>query len=125
MSAGQFERTKDAAKGVERMPLRASGRPIGTRKNGERSPRFCFFEHAQGVEARTSKSWSVLQGAERHAMSFAGAADAGYRDCSCRSAEREAEWRAQQREPCRMPSALTPNPSFEARPNGKPPGPGR
>ena len=31
----------------------------------------------------------ALQGAERHAKSWAGAADAGYRDCSSRAATRE------------------------------------
>ena len=57
-------------------------------------------------------------------MSLVGAADAGYRDCSCRSAERQAESLAYKCNPV-MPRTLTPNPSFKARPNGKPPGPGR
>ena len=35
--------------------------------------------------------WRSLQGAERHARSAAGAADAEYRDCSCGGAEREAQ----------------------------------
>ena len=32
-----------------------------------------------------------MQGVERHAKFLARAADAEYRDCSCRGAEREAE----------------------------------
>ena len=77
-------------------------------------------------EVRTKKPpwWSTMQGAERHARFLAGAADAEYRDCSCRSAEREAESLAWKCNPFREPP-LMPNPSFEARPNGKPPGPGR
>ena len=35
-----------------------------------------------------------MQGAERHARSAAGTADAEYRDCSCGGAEREAQSRA-------------------------------
>ena len=39
-----------------------------------------------------SKLWSALQSAERLAKTLAGAADAEYRDCSCCSAEREAQF---------------------------------
>jgi hypothetical protein len=51
------------------------------------------------------------------------AADAEYRDCSCRGAEREAEWSACKRNLARQLSALMPNPSFKPSPNGGPPGP--
>ena len=41
-----------------------------------------------------STPWRSLQGAERHARSAAGAADAEYRNCSCGGAAREAQSRA-------------------------------
>ena len=53
---------------------------------------------------------------------LAGAADAEYRDYSCRGAQREAELLACKSLGC-LPSALMPNPSLKARPNGGSPGP--
>ena len=68
--------------------------------------------------------WRTPQGAKRYARSLVGAADAGYRDCSCPSAEREAEWSARKdSEVIAMPPVL-PNPSLKRRANGRPPGPG-
>ena len=40
---------------------------------------------------KKSKLRCALQGAERHAKSLAGPADAEYRGCSCCGAQREAE----------------------------------
>ena len=48
-------------------------------------------ERKPAAEVRNPVWWSALQGAERHARYLAVAADAGYRDCSCRCAEREAQ----------------------------------
>ena len=54
---------------------------------------------------------------------LAGAADAEYRDYSCRGAQREAELLACKCNLGRLPCALMPNPSFKPSPNGGPPGP--
>ena len=56
---------------------------------------------------------------------LADAADAEYRDCSCGSAEQEAELGACKFRSVLVLRAVLPNPSLEARPNGGPPGPGR
>ena len=65
-----------------------------------------------------------LQGAKRHARYLALAADAGYRDCSCRGAEREAESYACKFILASLPRKLMPNPSLKRSANGRPPGPG-
>ena len=80
--------------------------------------------HLRGAEAKNLKLWSALQGAERHAKFLAGAADAEYRDCSCRGAQREGESLACQCTLACLPRELMPNPSFKPSPNGGPPGPG-
>jgi hypothetical protein len=67
---------------------------------------------------------SALQGAERHAKSLAVTADAGYRDCSCRSAERHAQSLAYQMQSVRQPTTLRPNQSVKRTRSGMPPGPG-
>ena len=58
-----------------------------------------------------------MQGAERHATSIALAADAGYRDCSCRGAEQEAESHACKSTLASLLRELMPNPSLKASPN--------
>ena len=45
-------------------------------------------------QRKQARLWRSLQGAERHARSAAGAADAEYRDCSCGGAARDAQSRA-------------------------------
>ena len=77
------------------------------------------------VGARNSSSWSALQGAQRHARSAVSAADAGYRDCSCCGAEREAESQACKFTLASLPHELMPNPSLKRSANGSPPGPVR
>ena len=64
-----------------------------------------------------------MQGAARHAKSSARAADAGYRDCSCRNAHREAESHACKSILASLPCELMPNPSLKRSANGRPPGP--
>ena len=78
-------------------------------------------------EVRTQKPlWeSAMQGAERHAAIPACAADAEFRDCSCRGAEREAESLARSIHSVDRRHALMPNPSFKRSANGRPPAPGR
>ena len=71
-----------------------------------------------------SECWLGPQGAKRHAASPARAADGEYRDCSCRGAERQAEWFACKDNPAHHQRALMPNPSFKQSTNGRPPGPG-
>ena len=58
-----------------------------------------------------------MQGVERHAKFLARAADAEYRDCSCRGAEREAESHACKSTLASLPRELMPNPSFKPSPN--------
>ena len=59
-----------------------------------------------------------MQGVERHAKFLARAADAEYRDCSCRGAEREAESHACKCTLASLPRALMPNPSLKRSANG-------
>ena len=66
-----------------------------------------------------------MQGVERHAKFLARAADAEYRDCSCRGAEREAESHACKSTLASLPRELMPNPSLKRSANGRPPGPVR
>ena len=58
-----------------------------------------------------------LQGATRHARSLGRAADAGYRDCSCRGVQREAGCHACKSTLVSLPRELMPNPSLKASPN--------
>ena len=55
------------------------------------SARFCIVSKCEEAAAEEFNGLPMLQDAERHAKFLARAADAGYRDCSCRGAEREAE----------------------------------
>ena len=64
-----------------------------------------------------------MQGAERHAKPQARAADAEYRDCSCPSAEREAQLSARKVMQAVALSPVLPNPSLKRSANGRPPGP--
>ena len=72
------------------------------------------------AEVKGSKLWFALQGAQRHAKSLAGAADAEYRDCSCCGAQQEAESPACKCNLGYLPCALMPNPSFKPSPNSVP-----
>ena len=65
-----------------------------------------------------------LRGAKRRARSLALAADAGYRDCTCRGAEPEAKSHACKSTRASLPRELMPNPSLKRSANGRPPGPG-
>ena len=80
-------------------------------------------ERWQGNVAENLIWRSKLQGAQRHAKSLIGAADAEYRDCSCGGEQREAEWLPCKYKSVLVPHAVLPNPSLEARPNIKTPGP--
>ena len=117
------QRHDDAARGGERMRQRASVRLVSARMRGPRS-QYESGHQSTGREPRpNSMWWCAPQGAERHAKSLASAADAGYRDCSCCGAEREAESLVCKYNLGWLPCALMPNPSLEARPNIKTPGP--
>ena len=65
----------------------------------------------------------ALQGAQRHAKFLTGAADAEYRDCSCRGALREAECPTQENSPALAMQPMLPNTSLNLGANGMPPGP--
>jgi len=83
---------EDAARGGEMTQQRASSwqgqRPTESKGiAAETNAR----ERKQAVKVRNPVWWSALQGAERHARHLAVAADAEYRDCSCRGAKREAQ----------------------------------
>ena len=83
---------EDAARGGEMTQQRASSRQGPRPTESKRiSAETNARERKQAVEYRNPVWWSVLQGAERHARHLAVAADAEYRDCSCRGAEREAQ----------------------------------
>ena len=83
----------------------------------DRSTQLEGLEHLQGTKAKHARLWSALHGAERHARLLAPAADAEYRDCSCRGAEREAESHACNGPLAGLPRGLMPNPSFKPSPN--------
>ena len=83
------------------------------------------FHASAGSRSQEFTGSSALQGAQRHAKPFVGAADAEYRDCSSRSAERLPERRARKYVLARLQRELMPNPSFKPSPNGGPPGPVR
>ena len=74
---------------------------------------------------RNLRALPKLQSAERQARSPARVAVAGYRDCSCRSAEREAESHPRKFTLVSRPRELMPNPSLKRSANGSPPGPVR
>ena len=73
--------------------------------------------HLQELLIKERDPWSALQGSERHAKLLAVPADAEYRDCSCRDAQREAESHVFLSTPAGSPRALMPNPSFKPSPN--------
>ena len=113
----------EAARGGDGRLQRSSGRPVRARTSEEKDQRGSRSWAYARKEAKNSRSWPTLQGAERHAKSLAGAADAGYRDCSCSGAEREAESLACKCTLAHLPRALMPNPSLKRSANGRPPGP--
>ena len=47
--------------------------------------------HTPRMRTEKRPCWPAMRGAERHAKLLACAADAGYRDCSCRGGQREAD----------------------------------
>ena len=81
----------EAAIGLWGAP-RESG-PRSQERRGQ-SARFGFVSTCNEAAAEEFNGLPMLQGAERPAESIARAADAGYRDCSCCGAEREAESQA-------------------------------
>jgi len=81
-------------------------------------------EQHQARPAGLPFGWSALQGEERHAKSWAGAADAEYRDCSFPGVAREAQWSARKGIQVIAMSRVLPNPSLKRSANGRPPGPG-
>ena len=100
------------------------GRAVRARKRERegRPARFGIVDtHRDAGE--TFSGLPSLQGAKRHARTIALAADAGYRDCSCRGAEREAESHACKFTLASLPHELMPNPSLKRSANGRPPGP--
>jgi hypothetical protein len=83
---------EDAARGGEMKQQRGSSRQGQRSTESKRvSAETNAFERKQAFEFRNLVWWSALQGAERHAKLLAGAADAEYRDCSCRGAWQAAE----------------------------------
>ena len=114
----------EAAGGGNRTLQCTSGeRSALARENGSISAVW-HREHVQGSRRRIQ--WLDLT-ARRKApcRSLALAADAGYRDCSCRGAEREAESHACKFTLATLPRELMPNPSLKRSANGRPPAPGR
>ena len=81
----------EAARGGKRTLQGSSDMPARARTSEEADQCCARSKACARKKTRKSGSCQALQGAGRHAKSFAGAADAGYRDCSCRGAEREAQ----------------------------------
>ena len=113
----------EAARGGDRKLQRTSGRPVRARTSEETDQRGSRSRAYARKKTRKSRSCQTLQGAGRHAKSFEGAADAEYRDCSCRGAEREAQCLACKCTLACLPRALMPNSSLKRSANGRPPGP--
>ena len=128
LSQGRRERRPvqthdEAARGGYRTLQRSSGRPARARTSEETDQRGSRSRAYARKKTRKSRSCQTLQGAGRHAKSFAGAADAMYPDCSCRGAERQAQCLACKCTLACLPRALMPNPSLKRSDNGRPPGP--
>jgi hypothetical protein len=87
--------------------------------------RRCALPRHKRVEMKSQALSSALQGARRHANFLARAADAVYRDCYCRSAERQAQWLACKLNAINGWRVVLPNPSLKRSANGRPPGPDR
>ena len=112
----------EAAGGGNRTPRRCSGEQ-STLARAKRSICTIGIVHTSGNEPTNLMALPRLQGAKRHARSLALVADAGYRDCSCRAAEREAESHACKFTLASLPREPMPNPSLKRSANGRPPGP--
>ena len=124
-SAGQSEFTRTSPAASNWVQQRAVGKGASADESRKHRPRSgvtlaCEAEETEEIEVKNMDLWSTLQGAERHARLVACAADAEYRDCSCRSAEREAECLADKLKPVGRPRELMPNPSLKRSANGRP-----
>ena len=111
-------------------PEAATGRCSALQESGPRSQerrsqsaRLGIVTACKETAAEEFNGLPLLRGAERHANFMAPAAEAGYRDCSCRGAEREAESHACKSTLASLPHELMPNPSLKRSANGRPPGP--
>ena len=111
-------------------PEAATGRCSALQESGPRSQegrsqsaRLGIVTTSKEAEVEEFNGLPMLQGAERNARILAVAADAGYRDCSCRGAEREAESHACKCTLVYLPCTPMPNPSLKRSANGRPPGP--
>ena len=114
----------EAAGGGNRTPQCSSGeRPALAREKESLST----VGHRDHVQRSSSRRIQWLTHARRRApcKSIARAEDAGYRDCSCSGAERDAESHACKFTLTSLPRELMPNPSFKPSTNGVPRGPGR
>ena len=90
--------------------------PPTPRRRSAAVRRFVGLEVQAGAHTKPARR----SGASREAriQAAAGAADAGYRDCSCRGAEREAQCLACKCTLACLPRALMPNPSLKRSANG-------
>ena len=114
----------EAAGGGNRTLQRPSGkRPALARERRSQSARLGVVTTCNEAAAEEFNGLP-MQGASRHAKSSARATDAGYRDCSCRGAQRQAESHACKSTLASLPRELMPNPSLKRSANGRPPGPG-
>ena len=85
------------SKYMTKPPEAATGRCSALQESGPRSQERRSQSARLGIVTTCNEAAAgefnglPMQGAERHAKFIARAADAGYRDCSCSGAEREAE----------------------------------
>ena len=124
VSAGQSKLTRTPPPAAKDGKLRcASASSISLRMREQEGRHRLVVLRAVKDSIAEAMRGSKQQGAERHAGSATGAADADYRDCSCRSARREAEWSAYKNSPSLTMHTVLPNTSLNLRANGMPPGP--
>ena len=118
VSAGQSKHTRTPPEAATLAQQRASGENFGPRVNAgqdKANPASWAPARNQGHEHK-----AVVRAARRAAPCnlLALAADAEYRDCSCRGAEREAESRSHEIFSRCQPRKLMPNPSLKRSANG-------
>ena len=121
--AGLAGQSKHMTKPPEAATIRCSALQESGPRSQERrsqSARLGIVTTCKEAAAEEFNGLPMLQDAERHAKFLARAADAGYHDCSCRGAEREAESHACKSTLASLPHELMPNPSLKRSANGRP-----
>ena len=125
VSAGQSKLTRTPPEAARRFSSEHVAPNVTARMNEGTHTQIERPDQRQRFQTRKTNQCFALQDAECNARSAVHAADAGYRDCSCRGAEREAESHACKSTLALLPRTPMPNPSLKRSANGRPPGPVR